>query len=246
MVMAEPPPAPPPRPVTPPAAMHDAPDGEDEMAAAMREIQAEQMPDMSADPPLAALDHAPPLVPEQPEAPARPRTRAGNVEALAARRARPWRPRSRERDPKSMALAFLVVTLASALLALGFYREQVVRLVPDAAEIYAAIGMPVNLRGLEIGALSTTRDVQDGVIVLSVEGTITNVTQTRLAVPRLRLIVLDDKQVEIYAWTAQPPQSHLEPRECVAFRSRLAAPPPEGRRVLVRFLTKQDISGTAP
>jgi hypothetical protein len=45
---------------------------------------------------------------------------------------------------------------------------------------------------------------------------------------------------EIYSWTAQPSQPVLEPFDSMPFRSRLAAPPPEGHDVQVRFFTRRD------
>jgi hypothetical protein len=85
----------------------------------------------------------------------------------------------------------------------------------------------------------------DGVPILVVEGTIANDTSRIVDVPRLKFVVRNAANEEIYSWTAVPPRANLPPGETVAFRSRLASPPPDGRDVLVRFVTRRDIiSGT--
>ena len=45
---------------------------------------------------------------------------------------------------------------------------------------------------------------------------------------------------KVYAWTAMPTREVLEPGETLAFRSRLASPPGDGRDVLVRLYTRLD------
>jgi hypothetical protein len=56
----------------------------------------------------------------------------------------------------------------------------------------------------------------------------------------LRFAIRNDIGHEIYTWTTPPPESVLAPGATLAFRSRLAAPPPEGREVVVRFFNRHD------
>ena len=63
-------------------------------------------------------------------------------------------------------------------------------------------------------------------------------------VPRVRLAVLGAGGQELYSWTALLPRSTLSEDEKVPFRSRLASPPSEGREVLVRFLTRSDLTNS--
>jgi hypothetical protein len=121
------------------------------------------------------------------------------------------------------------------------WRQDVVRAMPQTAGLFAAIGLPVNLRGLVFDDVVTTRDTHDGVQVLAVEGTIVSVSNRTADVPRLRFAVRNDQGHEIYTWTALPTRSSLEPGEKLPFRSRLASPPPEGRDVLVRFFNRRDM-----
>jgi hypothetical protein len=60
-------------------------------------------------------------------------------------------------------------------------------------------------------------------------------------VPRLRLAIRDGKEIEVYSWTALLGRTVLKPGETLPFKSRLAAPPPEGRSVALRFLKAEDM-----
>ncbi len=77
--------------------------------------------------------------------------------------------------------------------------------------------------------------------ILVVEGSVVNDTRKIVDVPRLKFVVRNAANEEIYSWTAVPPRATLPPGEAVSFRSRLASPPPDGRDVLVRFVTRHDI-----
>ena len=124
--------------------------------------------------------------------------------------------------------------------ALIAWRGSVVKHAPQLASLYAAIGMPVNLRGLTFTEVKIMRDSHDGVPVLVVEGSIASAASQPVEVPRLRLAMRNEAGGEIYAWTAMPPREVLGPGETMAFRSRLASPPGEGRDVTVRFFTRLD------
>jgi hypothetical protein len=101
--------------------------------------------------------------------------------------------------------------------------------------------MPVNLRGLTFDGLATTTEQHDGVPILVVEGNIVNVTGKTSSVPHLRFAVRNAAHQEIYSWTAVSSRAILPPGEAVAFRSRLASPPPDAHDVMVRFVNRYDI-----
>jgi hypothetical protein len=172
-----------------------------------------------------------------------------NIETVASRRA-PAQARRRFRLPQlpHIPVPLLPVTTAALVLVIvGLIagRHSVVRAAPQTASLYAAIGMPVNLRGLSFKDIRTSREVQDGVPVLLVEGKIVAVGEKPVEVPRLRFALLDVKGAEIYAWTTVASRSVLGSGEEIPFRSRLAAPPPEGRDVRVRFFGRFDtLAGT--
>src|SRR5436305_1658557 len=77
--------------------------------------------------------------------------------------------------------------LAAILLGALSWRTAVVRSFPQTASLYAAIGLPVNLRGLFFENVKSIAEFHDGVAVLLIDGTIVNLTTRTLEVPRLRL-----------------------------------------------------------
>jgi predicted Zn finger-like uncharacterized protein len=156
-----------------------------------------------------------------------------------ARRApKPKRPRDKT-FALSAVTGFLALTVFCGIAA----RAMLVRAVPDLAGFYAAVGLGVNLRGLEFRAVRTAQATQDGIPVLVVEGEIANVTSQTVEIPKLRLAVLGKEGREIYAWTSQLPRSSLKEGEQMPFKSRLASPPPEARQVFVRFINRGDATG---
>jgi predicted Zn finger-like uncharacterized protein len=192
--------------------------------------------------PLAESEPVPPLAPDG----LHPMTSALSQDATEAeikpaRRALPLRPAPRKSSRKGLGVA--AIAAASALIVLAIAaRTTVVRAIPDLAGLYAAIGLPVNLRGLEFRDVRTTSETQDGIAVLVIEGEVANIAKHAVEVPRVRLAVLGTGGQELYSWTALLPRSTLSEDEKVSFRSRLASPPPEGREVLVRFLTRSDLT----
>ncbi len=72
-----------------------------------------------------------------------------------------------------------ILTLVALNLMLIGWRSNVVRWLPQTASLYAAIGLPVNLRGLIFANVTTERETHDGVEVLVVQGSIVNNFQAR-------------------------------------------------------------------
>jgi predicted Zn finger-like uncharacterized protein len=138
-------------------------------------------------------------------------------------------------------LPVAILALLALDTALIGWRADVVRAAPQTASLYAAIGLPVNLRGLTFADVTTATETHDGVPVLVVEGTIMSAAPRIVEVPRLRFSVRNRSGQEVYAWTAVPSRSVLGPGESLSFRSRLASPPPDAREVLVRFFNRRDL-----
>ncbi len=136
------------------------------------------------------------------------------------------------RVPPALPLSLAILAAAAGLLA---GRAAVVRHVPETARLYAAIGLPVNLRGLDIGAVASQLTGEGREALLTVEGTIVNPSVREVEVPQLLIALLAADGQALYTWTNEPPRKTLAAGEEVRFRARLAGPPLEGRDVLVRF-----------
>ena len=153
---------------------------------------------------------------------------------------RPRRAAQRRRWFKPGLPAAILVLLALEASIVG-WRADIVRLLPQTASLYAAVGLPVNLRGLSFENIRMSRSELEGVGVWVLEGSIVNVANRPVEVPRLRLAAHNEARHEIYAWTMQPPRSVLGPGDTLPFRSRLASPPLDARELQVRFFNGYDV-----
>ena len=158
----------------------------------------------------------------------------------AARAASMARPR---RLPAAAAL-LLIVALGIAGSAF-FGREHVVRALPATAALYAGIGLPVNLRGLEFRAVRSELVEAGADTVLVVEGEIANISGRDAPVPPIEIGVRGAEGQMLYTWTNDPPLPTLATSDTTYFRARLAAPPAEARQVLVRFAAGRDRAAVA-
>lgn len=163
-----------------------------------------------------------------------------DIETAAARAERRRARRRAQGWPLShLQSAILALVVIDAIL-VG-WRGDIVRALPQTAAFYAWVGMPVNLRGLDFDAVNTSTEQHEGVQILVVEGNVVNDGRKAVDVPRLKFIVRNAAREEIYSWTAVPSRTVLPPGEALAFHSRLASPPPDGRDVVVRFVTRRDL-----
>jgi predicted Zn finger-like uncharacterized protein len=193
------------------------------------------------DVPAGPLLESPALAPidEPPAAPAA--ALPEDIETVAARRAKEQARNRRFGWWPLPGLATAVLGLVLLDVGLIGWRTEVVRAVPQTASLYAAIGLAVNLRGLDLADVTTETLINEGVQVLMVQGRIVSVAKRVVDVPRLRFSVRNGSGNEIYSWTALPNRSLLGPGEALAFQSRLASPPPEAHDVQVRFFSRHDL-----
>lgn len=110
---------------------------------------------------------------------------------------------------------------------------------PSLAALYAMIGLPVNLRGLEIDHLQLMREVENAQPVLVVEGELSNSTTSEHGVPAIRFALRGDDSQEIYAWSIEPKQTVITPGATMRFRTRLASPPEQAADIQVRMIDRR-------
>ena len=133
-----------------------------------------------------------------------------------------------------------ILALALVDVLLVGWRTDIVRKLPQTASFYALAGFPVNLRGLAFHGITTSTARDDGTPILVVEGNIINDTRKVVHVPQIRFVVRDAAAQEIYSWTASAARTSLPPGQAVAFRTRLASPPPGAHDVVLRFISRRD------
>ncbi len=123
----------------------------------------------------------------------------------------------------------------AALVLLGAWAKpgMVVRLLPRMAEVYASMGLPVNLRGLTFEHVAARMEEAGKGRFLTVEGLLHNIAREERDVPRLRLVLADNAGRPVYTWIATSGIKTLPPGETAPFRARLAAPPAEAQKITV-------------
>lgn len=217
-------------------------------AALDEALEAQWREEEAAGPKGAIAEHWPdkPAVPRDLAAePAETGPAAAMQPGRAGRKGRKQGTVTGRRQNKLGAAAVLALCFLPALAGLFLGRAQVVRLLPETAALYAVIGLPVNLRGLEFERVRGELVREGNARLLVVEGEIVNPGETSLAVPPIALGVLGEGATPLYRWTTEPERATLAGGERVRFRARLVSPPQEGRQVLVRFAGPQD-AGLAP
>jgi hypothetical protein len=149
------------------------------------------------------------------------------------------RPKIRYKGAGARGLeAFALGCVLAIFVAAIHYREDVVSALPSSAGLYSAVGLPVNLRGLEFAKVTQRRDFESGVPVLIVEGEILNVRDRPTQVPALRFSLRGKSGDELYAWTLEPRQRVIETDSAMSFRTRLASPPRGADDLQLRFIER--------
>jgi predicted Zn finger-like uncharacterized protein len=131
----------------------------------------------------------------------------------------------------------LVLAIAVCGLAVGL-RNPIVARMPDLAGLFSLAGLDVNLRGLEFRDLRTFRELENGTIVLVIEGTIENVDRKPTFVPAVRFALRSEDAQEIYAWVMEPRLRRLDAGNATRFRTRLSSPPELAADIQVRFVER--------
>ncbi|KQT48020.1 hypothetical protein ASG47_06460 [Devosia sp. Leaf420] len=127
------------------------------------------------------------------------------------------------------------VTLVG-ILGLGYFgRVQIVERNPDLAGIYQAVGLGVNVVGLELSDLQSTRSLSEGKEVLVVSGQIVGLMPNPVSVPPVLVSLLDSTGHTVYEWSVAPRIRDLMAGERATFDTRLPLPPVEATRVRLSF-----------
>ena len=126
-------------------------------------------------------------------------------------------------------------------------RSTIVRAMPQSAVLYASIGLPVNLRGIDLRDLAAFQTVgEGGVGQLVVEGDLVGVARDAVPVPAIAIEVRDARDQTIYRWSIPAPRPTMSDGERARFRASLSAPPAQGRSVQVRFAEAEQPANASP
>jgi predicted Zn finger-like uncharacterized protein len=146
---------------------------------------------------------------------------------------------TREPSRAWVTVAWIVFGLAVVGLLVGviWARDRVVALWPPAARVYALAGLPVTLPGigLELRKVMPSRETENGLPSLVIEGEVANVSNVAREVPQLRVILRDNNEHELQSWTFTVSEERLLPGASVAFRTSIAQPSDAATGVVVTF-----------
>jgi hypothetical protein len=123
-----------------------------------------------------------------------------------------------------------------AILAGGYTaRVQVVERYPAMAGLYEAVGLGVNVVGLEFSNVSTTQTLRDGKEVLIVSAQILGLRNRPTPVPAVVVTLIDSEGRGVYQWSVSPSVRDLMAGERATFDTQLALPPGDASRVRLSF-----------
>ncbi len=134
------------------------------------------------------------------------------------------------------AMFFFATIIAPGLL-LGA-RQTIVANLPVTAKAYAAIGMPVNLDGLDLRGVSSVMKTEDGGRFLLIRGEIVNLRERTGNLPNLQLALRGPDGRAMYTWQAPSPTRTIKARDSIRFVARLDSPPEGAKDVVVEFARK--------
>ncbi len=138
--------------------------------------------------------------------------------------------------------AFVVLV---SLLLLGFsLRTDLVREFPSLAGLYAAVGLPVNVVGLEFEASTTMTSFRGGKPVMLITSRIRSVANQVVPVPPVLVSLLDGAGTTVYEWTVTPKAAEMAPGDILEFSTEVSAPPEGAVTVRLSFTSPRAATGT--
>lgn len=120
-----------------------------------------------------------------------------------------------------------VTGLCSLVLMIGAgfsFRTDIVRVFPDLAGTYEALGLGVNVVGLEFRDVKTLLALRRGADVMQVDARIYSVAPGEVDVPPVVVTLLNDENVALYEWSVAPSVPVLQSGEVVDFSTQVTAP----------------------
>jgi predicted Zn finger-like uncharacterized protein len=128
-----------------------------------------------------------------------------------------------------------IVLLTAALGGGIWFRTDIVRSWPDLAGVYSAVGLGVNVIGLEIREMRTVRTMRAQGDVMLVSARIHSVAGRAVPIPQVIVTLLDANNLPLYVWSVAPQARELEPGEVVDFETQLSSPPANTASVRLTF-----------
>lgn len=133
----------------------------------------------------------------------------------------------------------------SPIAAAALVPETIVAAAPISYKAYQALGLDVNVYGLEIRRIESQHAQIDGARILTVKGEISNVDNDIRKIPWLRFALLDQSGKELYTWNLDTGARPLRAGETTGFVTRVQAPPELAHNLKIRFAKADELESDA-
>jgi predicted Zn finger-like uncharacterized protein len=130
--------------------------------------------------------------------------------------------------------------VAAAATGAVLLREDIAGIWPQAAGAYAAVGLDVNVYGLEFADLQIERAYDGPTPVLVVSGAIRNIGGDEKPAPPLRFALQDVNGAEVYSWVMRIDGRELPPGGSVPFSSTIDNPPLQAANLEATFASARE------
>lgn len=141
-------------------------------------------------------------------------------------------PLARLRRTARVGAVMILIAMATGAY---LWRVPIVERYPELADVYEAVGLGVNVVGLDFTNLETLRSVNDGQDVLMVSAQIVGLTPEPSRVPPVVVSLLDGRGKSIYEWSVTSRARDLMKGERATFETRLTVPPKDAAKVRLSF-----------
>lgn len=153
-----------------------------------------------------------------------------------------YRAKVRERRQRrsqlaaSMAWTMTAGVFALAITAAVIWRNDVVRVWPESAHAFKAAGLEVNRFGLDFVDIEASRTFDGTTPILTVSGSVTNVSRIAQPGSGVRIGLRDELGVEVASLVTSIDQQEVPPGGDARFTTRLENPPVEAFDLELSFV----------
>jgi predicted Zn finger-like uncharacterized protein len=201
----------------------------------------------AAEAPVARAAEEParePLTRERVERLRRAAEQPGPAPSAAAK----FRQQQADRMRRDRARAAVVVwgatgaALAASASGMVMFRQDVAELWPRSASAFAALGLDVNVYGLEFYDLAVDRDFEGATPVLVVSGEVRNIGRDDKLVPPVRISLRDTRSHEIFELVNAITDQPIAAGAAVPFQIRVENPPADAVDLEATFASFSDMA----
>jgi predicted Zn finger-like uncharacterized protein len=174
--------------------------------------------------------------------------RANETPGPAPSAAAKFRAQQAERMRRERTRAAVVVwgatgaALAASATGMVAFRQDVAELWPRSASAFAALGLDVNVYGLEFYDLAVERDFDGATPVLLVSGEVRNIGRDDKLVPPVRVSLRDTRSHEIFELVNAITDQPIAAGAAVPFQIRVENPPTDAVDLEATFASFSDMA----